>query len=73
MFNELTLLADVVERWGQYGAHAEVLAELIAENERLRAAGDALHAWITINATFIQQERITFGRVLDAWEEARRG
>ena len=43
------------------------------EIERLRAAGDALHAWITINATSAQQESHDYNQVLDAWEEARRG
>ena len=43
------------------------------EIERLRAAGDALHAWITINATSTQQEHRDYDQVLDAWEEARRG
>lgn len=43
------------------------------EIERLRAAGNALHAWITVNATSIQQERASHDAVLTAWEEARRG
>lgn len=37
----------------------------------LRAAGDALHAWIIVNATSQQQDM--FGKVLAGWEEARRG
>lgn len=28
-FDETTLLADVIETWGEYGAHADVLRHLI--------------------------------------------
>ena len=45
--------------------------DMKAEIERLRAAGDALHAWIIVNATSQQQDM--FGKVLADWEEARRG
>lgn len=48
------------------------LAWALDEITRLRTAGDALHAWITINATSAQQERRDYNQVLDAWE-ARRG
>lgn len=35
-FDERTLLADVVKQWGEYGAHADLVAWMIAEIERLR-------------------------------------
>jgi hypothetical protein len=41
-FNERSLLSDVIEKWGAYGAHADVVRWMIQEIERLRTAGDAL-------------------------------
>lgn len=49
------------------------LSDAADEIERLRSAGDALYAWITVNATTVQQQRLTYDRVMAQWEEARRG
>ena len=36
-FNEQTLYDSIVEKWGEYGAHADVFRMMLAEIERLRA------------------------------------
>lgn len=36
-FDESSLRADIVEKWGEHGAHAEVFDIMLAEIERLRA------------------------------------
>lgn len=57
-----------------------VIQQMYAELERLRehvaafrAAGDQLHAWVTVNSTSGQQNHADFDKVLNAWEEACRG
>ena len=72
MFTEHTLLADIIAKWGDYGAHADVFRSMLAEIERLRAAGDALaealHGWCNGMDAFTDDwER------LRVWQEARRG
>lgn len=37
-FNEYTLLADITDKWGHYGAHADCCRWMIDEICRLRAA-----------------------------------
>lgn len=50
-----------------------LLNEANAKLSRLRAAGDMLHAWITVNTTAFQRERPSHDKVLSDWDEARRG
>lgn len=65
LFTAETLMQAVVDKWGAYGAHAEVMRSLLDQVERLRAAGDALHA-------AVRNHDLTEAH-LKAWEEARRG
>jgi len=51
----------------------DLAATAADEIVRLRDAGNQLHAWVTVNATSIQQERVSHDKVLTAWEEACRG
>ena len=44
-----------------------------AEIERLRAAGDALAAWLTANTSERQKMSPSYNDVLRAWQEARHG
>lgn len=67
MFTEHTLLADIIAKWGDYGAHADVFRSMLAEIERLRAAGDEM----ADAATRQQWSRLDVA--VAAWREARRG
>lgn len=42
MFDEYSLLADVIEKWGEHGAHADLLRWMIDEIDRLRKEVDRL-------------------------------
>lgn len=42
-FNEETLLADIAEKWGKYGAHYDMVRWLIKEVTILRDAVDKLN------------------------------
>jgi predicted metal-binding protein len=42
MFNEQTLLNDVEEKWGEYGAHAEVVRWMMNRIHELTQAGQDL-------------------------------
>ena len=42
MFDEYSLLADIIEKWGEYGAHAEICRWMIEEIYRLQAEVERL-------------------------------
>ena len=44
-FDEHSLRAAIVERWGPAGAHVDVFDHILAEVERLTAERDEARAW----------------------------
>lgn len=79
-FNELTLWNEVVAKWGEYGAHADVLRHLMTEHQRLKdrlgkesvlahQLAQALREHIHLND---QQSLRMATLALNDWEEAHR-
>lgn len=69
VFDEQALLADVIARWGEHGAHADLLKSILAKTERLCSAGDAL----AVRAFKGGGDLAELLSAVAAWEETRRG
>jgi len=69
-FNEKTLYAEIVSRWGRWGAHADVFRTMLAEIQWLREVAEAADYYHDVACDL---DRCQLCRTLQVWQEARRG